>query len=205
MRPTTAYRDERERVPDVLRRRVLPPRERDQALEVRGHPLLLALDCAGELGRLAVGHALCERLNRGVRRDLLRLLRVLGLGVLEQALLLAGSTQRVHGTLKRCRGLASEPLHGLRIAAELLDSPLDPAGMVLRLAQVLLQALLVWRAGGHADVGLERRLELLLLAVGLVQVLHQLGVTVRFRRHWVTPSACISNAQGPPIPDAHWE
>ena len=33
MRPTTAYRDERERVPDVLRRRVLPPRERDWALE----------------------------------------------------------------------------------------------------------------------------------------------------------------------------
>src|SRR5204862_6101236 len=66
----------------------------------------------------------------------------------------------------------------LGLATQLLDTPLDVASMSLGLAQVLLQPLLVRRARRHLDVRAERGLELLLLAVRLVQVLDQLGVAL---------------------------
>jgi hypothetical protein len=43
---------------------------------------------------------------------------------------------------------------------------------------VRLQPLLVRRACGHRDVRVERDLELLLLAVSLVEVLHEFGVAL---------------------------
>jgi hypothetical protein len=123
-------------------------------------------------------------------RDLLRLLVVLVLGVLEHLLGLAGAAQRVDRTLRRRDGLAGDARHGLRDglgagqagarvgrALQLLDAPLELLGVSLGLTKVLLQALLVRRARGHRDVGLERSLELLLLAICLVQVLDDLCVS----------------------------
>ena len=66
---------------------------------------------------------------------------------------------------------------GSASAAELLDATLDLAGVALRLAQVLLQPLLVCGARRHPDVRLQRSLELLLLTKCLVQVLHELCLT----------------------------
>jgi hypothetical protein len=68
--------------------------------------------------------------------------------------------------------------HGdrLRRPSELLDAPRYLAGVALRLLKVLLEALLVRLAGGHRDVSLERRLELALLSICLVQILNELRV-----------------------------
>src|SRR5206468_2349983 len=59
---------------------------------------------------------------------------------------------------------------------ERLDAPLDLAAVILGLLEMLLEALLVRRTSGHRDVRLERRLELLFLAVRLVQILNELRV-----------------------------
>ena len=67
-------------------------------------------------------------------------------------------------------------LHVGGLSAELLDPALDVARVRLRFAQVLLQALPVRRARRHRDVRLERGLELLLLAVRLVEVLDELQI-----------------------------
>jgi hypothetical protein len=125
---------------------------------------------------------------------------VLGASVLQHLLGLAGAAQRVQRPLSRrdrlarqrgeaCGGLGhhlrtTRDRPGLRRSAELLDAPLDLARVSLRLAQMLLKALLVGRLRRHGNVSLECCLELLLLAVRLVQVLDQLrvpGVGVRHR------------------------
>jgi hypothetical protein len=125
---------------------------------------------------------------------------VLGPSVLQHLLGHAGAAQRVNRTLGRRDGLARHGGHrgdrpgngvgstarrpGVGLAAELLDAPLDLASVTLGLSQVLLKALLVGRLRGHGDMSLERGLELLLLAVRLVQVLDQLrvpGVGIRHR------------------------
>jgi hypothetical protein len=111
----------------------------------------------------------------------------LRLGVLEHLLVLARAAERVQRTLRGRHGLAgggghrgggvadrAGRGHGLGLAAELLDAPLDPARVRLGLTEVLLQALLVRRLGGHPDVRLKRRLELPFLSVRLVEVLDQL-------------------------------
>ena len=105
--------------------------------------------------------------------------------------MLAGAAQDVDGALHRREpppgevgGARGGPLHGLRpwhvhllgLSAERPDAPLHVAPVRLGLAQVLLETLLVRRAAGHPDVRLERRLELLLLPVRLVQILDQLDV-----------------------------
>ena len=141
-----------------------------------------------------------ERLDARVEPDLLELVVVLGPGVLQHLLGLARAAERVERALRRGHGLAGHGRQpggrlgdhvraardraGLGLAAELLDAALDLAGVALGLLQMLLQALLVGRLRGHGDVGLERCLELLLLAIGLVQVLDQLrvpGVDIRHR------------------------
>ena len=165
---------------------------RDQLRQEGGHALLLAAELARELGRVAIAQRLGERLDREVVADLLLLVHELRLGVLEQLLGLARAAQRVHRRLRRrsclARGdgrLAGRPGHdvragqvrGLGLAAELLDPPLERLRLGLGLLQVVLQALPVGRATtGHLGVGLERSLELLLLAVRLVEVLDQLCV-----------------------------
>jgi hypothetical protein len=114
---------------------------------------------------------------------------VLVLGVLQHLLGFARPAQRLDLALHQrnrttgdVRGRLGDGVRtgqvGPRVgrAAELLDPTLELLGVVLRLPQVLLKALLVRRAGGHPDVRLQRGLELLLLAVGLVQVLNDLGV-----------------------------
>jgi hypothetical protein len=123
---------------------------------------------------------------------------VLGASVLQHLLGLAGAAQRVQRPLGRRDRLAGERRKaggrlghgtrrdrpGLRLAAELLDAPLDLARVSLRLPQMLLKALLVGRLRRHGNVSFECCLELLLLAVRLVQVLDQLrvpGVGVRHR------------------------
>src|SRR5436190_11678015 len=182
---------------------------RDQALEVIGHPLLLALDVAGELGGIAIGHALGERLDRRVRGDLLGLLGVLGLRVLQEPLVVAAAPKGVQGPLHRRSRLPRESLQQLGIAPELLDAMFDASRVILRLTQVLLEALLVGGAGRHPDMRLERRLELLLLAVRLVQVLHELAVTVSQSWH-ISPSGCELVSVGhkahpyPPIRPNNW-
>src|SRR5436190_16530478 len=82
--------------------------------------------------------------------------------------------------------------------------------MPLRLLEVLAQAPLVRRARGHRDVRLERGLELLLLAVGLVEVLDQLRVAggrlwhLVSRGRWAEPTgypgvaSAEHKADGPP-------
>src|SRR5207244_6618615 len=115
----------------------------------------------------------------------------LGPGVLQKFLLLTRAAQDVRLSLQRggslpCEGeraigspldrLRPWDLHLLGASAELLDAPPHLAAVRLRLPPVLLQALLVRRATCHPDVRLERGLELLLLAVCLVQILDQLDV-----------------------------
>jgi hypothetical protein len=82
----------------------------------------------------------------------------------------------LHGLGRSAHRVGAGHVHGLRRAAELLDPTLDLTSVSLRLLQVLLEALLVGRARGHRDVRLERGLELLLLAVRLVEVLDELQV-----------------------------
>jgi len=65
----------------------------------------------------------------------------------------------------------------LGLAAKLLDATLELARVTLRLLEVLLEALLVRRRLGQLDVQGERRLQLLLLAVRLIEPLNQLRVT----------------------------
>jgi hypothetical protein len=114
---------------------------------------------------------------------------VLVLGVLQHLLGLAGAAERVQRALRRGHRAAGDVRHGgghrlgtrelpadLGGAAELLDATLELLRVILRLAQVLLEALLVRRASGQTDVRLKRLLELLLLAVCLVQVLDDLCV-----------------------------
>src|SRR5207248_8453290 len=62
-----------------------PRQLRDQALEEASHAFLLAPDRARELDSLAIADGLGERFDRRVGGDLLRLVGVLGLGVLELA------------------------------------------------------------------------------------------------------------------------
>jgi len=93
----------------------------------------------------------------------------------------------LHGLSGFADGLGSRDGRGLGRAAKLLDAPLDLARMSLRLAQVSLQALLVRGTGGHLDVRGERGLELLLLAVRLVQVLNELRVSNIHVRHGMAP------------------
>jgi hypothetical protein len=114
---------------------------------------------------------------------------VLVLRVLQHLLGLARAAQRVQRTLRRgdrATGDVRDRLgHGvgarqtgrrLGLAAKLLDAPLEQLRVLLRLLQVLLQTLLVRRARRERDVRLERLLELLLLAIRLVQILDDLGV-----------------------------
>jgi hypothetical protein len=114
---------------------------------------------------------------------------VLVLGVLQHLLGLAGATQRVERALGRGDRAAGDARDGrgdslgagqvgadLGCAAELLDAPLELLRVILGLTQMLLEALLVRRAGGQGNVRLKRRLELLLLAICLVQVLDDLCV-----------------------------
>jgi hypothetical protein len=82
---------------------------------------------------------------------------------------------------------------GVGLTAELLDATLNLARVVLRLLQVILKPLPVSILRRHRDVRLERGLELLLLAVRLVEVLDQFrvpGVGIRHRSSclplWVT-------------------
>jgi hypothetical protein len=88
-------------------------------------------------------------------------------------------------------------LHRLRRATQRLDALADLAGVVLRLLEVLLQALLVRRAGGHLDVRGQRGLQLLLLPVRLVQVLDELYVFCLevFFRHVSGPFPFRSHAE----------
>jgi hypothetical protein len=130
---------------------------------------------------------------------------VLVLGVLQHLLGLARAAQRMDRSLRRrdctardvrdsCRDSlrTGQPLTQLRSAAELLDASLELLGMILRLAQVLLEPLLVRRARGHADVRLKRGLELLLLAVSLVEVLDDLCVPCRrLVSHRSSSSSCV--------------
>jgi hypothetical protein len=117
---------------------------------------------------------------------------VLVLGVLEQLLLLTRATNGVHRTLRGGHGpsgnvgnsgrrtrhrVGSGQVHFLSLAAELLDARLELPPVVLRLLQVLLETLLVRRQVRHLDVRGKRLLQLLLLAVRLVEVLNQLRVT----------------------------
>jgi hypothetical protein len=114
---------------------------------------------------------------------------VLVLGVLQHLLGLAGAAHRVQRALCGGDGTAGDVRdgrgHGLgagqvgagvRRAAELLDAALELLPVILRLAQMLLQALLVGRSRGQSDVRLKGGLELLLLAICLVQVLDDLCV-----------------------------
>ncbi|MEJ7715608.1 MAG: hypothetical protein WKF40_07865 [Thermoleophilaceae bacterium] len=163
----------------------------DRLLEEARHPLLLLAELLGQLRRVAVAHRSGQRLDRPVVGDLLGLVGVLRLGVLQHLLGLARSAYAVKRTLCCGHHLVGHALHGagrlghhvrprsghgLGLAAELLDAPLDALRLRLRLLQVILQALLVRVARGQADVGLQRGLELLLFSVRLVQVLDDLHV-----------------------------
>src|SRR4051812_47243016 len=89
--------------------------------------------------------------------------------------------------LRGGHGLAGEIRHslsgpgdvGARVGrpAELLHAALEQLGVLLRLLEVLLEPLLVRGARRKGDVRLERGLQLLLLAVRLVQVLNQLRIS----------------------------
>ena len=85
-------------------------------------------------------------------------------------------------------GLGTRQLDRLGLAAERLDPPAHLAGVLARLLQMLLEALLVGRTGRHLDVRREGGLQLLLLAVRLVQVSGQLCVSGREISHWQPPS-----------------
>ena len=141
-------------------------------------------------------------LDRRVGGDLLRLVLELRLGVLQELLLLARAAQHVHRALKRGHAPAREldgardrlrhrvgtgHLHVGGLSTELLDPALDVARVRLRLAQVLFEALPVRRARGHRDVRLERGLELLLLAVRLVEVLDELQILGLYVSHAELP------------------
>jgi hypothetical protein len=117
---------------------------------------------------------------------------VLVLRVLQHLLGLARAAQRVERALRRGHRAtgdirdrrrhrlgARDVAERVRRATKLLDASLELLRVILRLAQVLLEALLVRRARRHRDVRLQRRLELLLLAVRLVQVLDELCVPRR--------------------------
>src|SRR5437763_4018580 len=160
---------------------------RNQPLEEAGHALLLAPDALGELGRVLIAYRGGERLDRRVRGDLLGLVLELGLGVLQELLLLAGTTRDVQWPSRQRRRLVGRGLERVRrrhhavatgLAAELLDAPLDVARVRLRLLEMRLEPLLVRRPRGHRDVRLECGLQLLLLAISLVEVLHELGVAL---------------------------
>jgi hypothetical protein len=126
--------------------------------------------------------------------DLGRLLGELGAGVLELPLALAGAAHGVqralgqrgalhHGFLDlpgravHDAGAGDGDRYGVGLAAQLLDAALDLASVALGLAQVLTKALLVVRLGGHPDVRLEGRFQLLLLAECLIEVLDELCLT----------------------------
>jgi len=80
----------------------------------------------------------------------------------------------------------------LGLAAELLDAALQLTRVRLRLLQVLLEALLVRGRLGHLDVQRKRGLQLLLLAVRLIEPLNQLRVTgVHLCQLNATPSVCL--------------
>ena len=113
---------------------------RDQLLQEAGHPLLLAAELPGELRGVAVIQAVGELLDREVVRDLLELVEQLGLRVLQQLLGLTRAADRVQRALRerdallrggghlrrRLRGdLRTGKAHGLGLATELLDAPLQ--------------------------------------------------------------------------------
>jgi hypothetical protein len=123
---------------------------------------------------------------------------VLGLGVLQHLLGLAGAPEGMQRALSRGdrlardrgrrRGGSGEHLGaarhgaGLGLSAELPDATLNLASVVLGLLQVVPKTPLVGRLRRHGDMSLERGLELPLLAVRLVEVLDQFcvpGVGVR--------------------------
>ncbi|HEX8855693.1 MAG TPA: hypothetical protein VF752_08825 [Thermoleophilaceae bacterium] len=131
------------------------------------------------------------------------LVLVLVARVLEHLLLLARASHCVQRTLRERGGavghllnrrgsllgdIGTGDIHRLGFSAECLDAPLQLARVALRLAQVLLEALLVRRARCHRDVRLQRRLELLLFPVRLVEVLNQLRVSGIHFRHTTVPS-----------------
>jgi hypothetical protein len=124
---------------------------------------------------------------------------------------IVGAADRVHRSLGRRNGLGRERLSarshvadrprsrsGLGLPAELLDAPLDYTSMPLRLLEVLLEALLVRRSGGEPDVRLKRGLELLLLAICLVEVLDQLCVAGVYFRHEESPTRTRSQQSRKP-------
>jgi hypothetical protein len=73
-------------------------------------------------------------------------------------------------------GVGAGKIDRLGLAAERTDPFLHLTRVRLGLPEVLLEALLVRRAGRHRDVRLQRSLELRLLGVRLVEVLNQLYV-----------------------------
>src|SRR5580693_4709153 len=150
---------------------------RNLLLQVGAHTFLLATDPARELLCALIAQRLGKRLDRRVGRNLLGLACILGLGVLQLLLLLAGTAQCVQRTLGEGRCLlraAENCLGGISDrrrprcldrgghTAKLLDSFLDLSTMALGFRQMLLQALLVRDLCGHRDVCGERRLQTLL-------------------------------------------
>src|SRR3954451_8678053 len=161
---------------------------RDEALEVLRHALLVAADGACHLRRVAVADGLGQGLDRRVGRDLLGLLGVLSLRVLQLLLLDTGAAQGVNGPLGSGHRLADRGADDRRLSAERLHAPLELAGVVLRLLEMLLQALLVGVALGHLDVRGERGLQFLFLAVRLIEVLQELHAAFVCFRHWCSIS-----------------
>jgi hypothetical protein len=118
---------------------------------------------------------------------------VLRARVLEHALLLAGAAhgmqralddrgRALHGGLRAGRtldhGVGAGQRHRLGLAAERLDAAGHEARVSLGLLEVVAQPLLVVGARGHCDVRLEGDLEPALGRVGVVEVLHDLGVAL---------------------------
>jgi hypothetical protein len=106
------------------------------------------------------------------------LVEVLGLGVLQHLLLLAAAADHVQRALRRRHRLRDHGLHGVSAAAEFPDPALECFGVGFGLPQMVFQALFVDRLGRHRDMGLQGRLQLPLLAVGLVHVLDELCVAL---------------------------
>ncbi|CAA9510457.1 MAG: hypothetical protein AVDCRST_MAG85-2306 [uncultured Solirubrobacteraceae bacterium] len=127
-------------------------------------------------------------------RDLLRLVPVRVTDVAKEVVLRAGAAQRLDRALGRGERLVGDVGHtadgaghgvragevgtGVGLATERLDAPLDVLRLRLGLLVVILQTLLerLLRLG-QLDLSLQRRLELLLLAVRLVQILDELQLT----------------------------
>ena len=158
---------------------------RDLAHDALEHLLLVGADRRGQRGGLIVADGPRQALDRRVGGDLQGLGGAGVLGVLQDLLLAAGAAQEIERRLaERERlpdngpGEAGDRHQRVGAVAETIEPVTDASGVLARLAEVRLQAGAVRPPRRHRDLRLQHADERLLGGMRLVEVLHDLLLSV---------------------------